>query len=101
MNIIISYKVTYSSCGQRRPPSNISITRFFDRPDSEKQFLYQLLLAEKNPDAAIANFRECLSRVNSQDRFDSFMQSGFHVVVRDENRSVEDTMKIVEKNLKL
>ena len=35
---------------------SISVSRFFDRPDSEKQFLYQLLLKEKNPDAAIANF---------------------------------------------
>ncbi len=79
----------------------ISVTRFFDRPDREKQFLYQLLLAEKDPDAAIANFRECLSKVNSKERYKVFENSGFNVVVRDESRSVEDTIKIVEKYLKL
>ena len=51
----------------------ISVSRFFDRPDSEKQFLYQLLLKEKNPDAAIANFRACLEKVNSQENYDKFL----------------------------
>lgn len=79
----------------------ISVSRFFDRPDKEKQFLYQLLLKEKDPDAAIANYRECLSRVNSQENYDMFLNSGFNVVLRDENRSIEETMGIVEKFLKL
>ena len=79
----------------------ISVTQFFDRPDSEKQFLYQLLLKEEDSDAAIANFRECLARINSQERYDKFLHSGFPVVVRDEGRSIEDTMRIVEKYLKL
>lgn len=79
----------------------ISVAQFFDRPDSEKQFLYQLLLKEEDPDAAIANFRECLSRINSQERYDKFLHSGFPVVVREESRSIEDTMRIVEKYLKL
>ena len=43
----------------------ISVNRFFERPDREKQFLYQLLLQEPDPDAAMANFREMLMRVNS------------------------------------
>lgn len=79
----------------------ISVSRFFDRPDKEKQFLYQLLLQEKDPSAAIANFRECLSRVNSQENYDMFLHSGFHVLLRDENRSIEETMRIVEKYLNL
>jgi len=32
---------------------NISVQRFFERPDKEKQFLYQLLLKEDNPDGII------------------------------------------------
>lgn len=79
----------------------ISVTRFFDRQDSEKQFLYKLLLAEKNPEAAIANFRECLSRVNSRERYDAFSKSGFNVVLRDEERSISETVSLIEKYLKL
>lgn len=80
---------------------SISVTRFFERPDKEKQFLYQLLLAEPNPGEAIENFRECLSRINSKERYDSFLNSGFNVILRDENRSIPDTMELVERFLKL
>ena len=79
----------------------ISVSRFFDRPDSEKQFLYQLLLKEKDPEAAIANFRECLAKVNSQENYNKFLYSGFQVLLRDESRSIEETMQMVEKYLKL
>ena len=79
----------------------ISVHRFFDRPDKEKQFLYQLLLQEENPDRAIENFKECLKRVNSRENYDCFFNSGFHVILRDEQRTVEDTLKLVEQRLKL
>lgn len=76
---------------------DISVHRFFDRPDREKQFLYRLLMDEENPDLAMQNFRECLKRVNSRKIYDSFFHSGFQVIVRDENRSVEETLALVEE----
>ncbi len=79
----------------------ISVKRFFERPDKEKQFLYQLLLQEENPEKAIKNFRNCLERVNSRENYDAFLYSGFEVVLRDDNRTIEDTLEIVEKMLKL
>ena len=79
----------------------ISVSRFFDRPDSEKQFLYQLLLKEKDSEAAVANFRECLSKVNSQENYDKLLHSGFQVLLKDESRSIEETMQIVENYMKL
>ena len=44
----------------------ISVNRFIERPDKEKQLLYQLLLKEEDTDKAMENFRECLKRVNSK-----------------------------------
>ena len=79
----------------------ISVTRFFERPDREKQFLYQLLLQEEHPDEAMDNFRECLKRINSEEAFQHFMNSGFHVIIRDENRTIEETFSLVERALKL
>lgn len=79
----------------------ISVTRFFDRPDREKQFLYQLLLKEADPEHAIANFRECLRRVNSWKAYLDFEGSGFPVIYRDENRSVEQTFEMVKEKFKL
>ena len=79
----------------------VSVNRFFDRPDKEKQFLYQLLMLEDDPDAAMANFREMLMRVNSKERYDRFLNSGFQVLQRDDKRTVDETLEIVEKKLKL
>lgn len=80
---------------------NISVLRFFERPDKEKQFLYQLLLKEDNPEEAMINFRECLKRINSQERYMMFQKSGFYVITRDENRSIEETLSLVEEKLDL
>ena len=79
----------------------ISVNRFFERPDKEKQFLYQLLMEEKDPAAAMENFRQCLRRVNSRAVYDSFLHSGFRVMLRDENRSIEDTFALVEREFGL
>lgn len=79
----------------------VSVNRFFERPDREKQFLYQLLMQEPNPNAAMANFREMLTRVNSKEKYDRFLHSGFRVLLRDDNRTVNETLEIVEGLLKL
>ena len=80
---------------------DISVNRFFDRPDREKQFLYRLLLEEENPDKALDNFRECLKRINSKENYNRFLNSGFHVILRDESRMMEETLSLAEKVFRL
>jgi len=80
---------------------NISVSRFFDRPDREKQFLYRLLMEEDNPEQAMENFRQCLSRINSCENYDAFLNSGFNIIFRDENRSIEETLSLVEQSFGL
>lgn len=80
---------------------DISVRRFFERPDREKQFLYRLLMEEEDPAAAMENFRRCLARVNSQENYNAFLHSGFRVLLRDENRSIEETVALAEKELGL
>lgn len=75
----------------------ISVGRFFERPDREKQFLYRLIMEEPDPERALDNFRRCLARINSQERYDRFLHSGFQVVHRDEGRTVQQTLAVVEK----
>lgn len=79
----------------------VSVDRFFNRPDKEKQFLYKLLLEEENPDKALDNFRKCLERINSKEKYNYFLNFGFNVLLRDDNRSIEETLNIVEKYFKL
>ncbi len=75
----------------------ISVRRFFERPDKEKQFLYQLIMDEPDPEQALENYRQSLMRINSQERYNRFLYSGFHVILRDEDRSIEQTLSLVEK----
>ena len=74
----------------------ISVRRFFERPDKEKQFLYQLMMEEPDPQAALDNFREILTRINSQEAYDELLHSGFRVLLRDEERSQEETVRLAE-----
>lgn len=80
---------------------NVSVNRFFERPDKEKQFLYKLLITEENPEQALLNFRNCLVRVNSIEKYNEFLNSGFNVILRNDNRTIEETMHIAEKYFKL
>lgn len=77
----------------------IGIHRFFDRPDPEKQFLYQLMLEEPDPQAALDNYREILTRICSREAYDELLHSGFKVIFRDENRSQEETVELAESLL--
>ena len=75
----------------------ISVRRFFERPDREKQFLYRLILEEPDPEAAMENYRQGLMRINSRERYDGFLHSGFPVLLRDEDRSPEQTLALAEE----
>ncbi len=75
----------------------IAIRRFFDRPDPEKQFLYQLMLEEPDPRAALDNYREILTRVCTRESYDALLHSGFRVLFRDEDRSQEETVRLAEE----
>ena len=79
----------------------ISVNRFFDRPDREKQFLYRLIMEEPDPEKAMENYRQGLMKINSQEKYDAFLNSGFNVILRDENRSVQETLELVEKTFGL
>ena len=74
----------------------VSVNRFFNRPDREKQFLYRLMMEEPDPECALENFRQCLARINSVETYEKFLRSGFPVLLRDENRTIEQTRALAE-----
>lgn len=76
---------------------DISVKRFFERPDREKQFIYQHLMDEEDSEKTMENFRQCLERINSPKRYNAFLNSGFNVILRDEKRSIDETLSMVEK----
>lgn len=82
-------------------PQSMSVDRFFDRPDAEKQFLYQKILEAPDPAAVMVNYRKCLEQVNSQEHYDEFAQSGFFVHARCESSTIENTLKQLEEHFLL
>lgn len=77
-------------------PQEMSVDRFFDRPDAEKQFLYQELLKMPDPEKAIANFRACMAACNSDEVRREFLESGFFVWHRTAQTTVQDALAAVE-----
>ncbi len=75
----------------------ISVRRFFQRPDREKQFLYRLIMEEPEPDKALENFRQCLMRINSRENYEAFLSAGFPVLLRDEDRTEEETAALAAR----
>lgn len=82
-------------------PQHMSVDRFFDRPDADKQFIYQQLLACPDPEWALANYRKVLEKINSKEKYEAFAQSGFKTFVRDENSTIEGTLKMLEDHFHL
>ena len=80
---------------------SISVRRFFERPDPEKQFLYRLLLEEEAPEKAMENYRQGLELINSKEDYDMFYNSGFNRILRDDNRSIEETLVLARKYFRL
>ena len=54
----------------------ISVRRFFERADREKQFLYHLIMDEPDPEKAMENYRKGLMLINSQENYDHYLHSG-------------------------
>lgn len=82
-------------------PQWMSVERFFDRPDADKQFLYRKLLECPDPQAALKNYRKCLEKINSHEHYREFAESGFYTHVRTENSSIEDTLRKLEEHFRL
>lgn len=82
-------------------PQHMSVERFFDREDPEKQFLLGQLETFPDPEAAKANFRACLAALNSPECFAEFERSGFPVYIRREDSTPEEAVAFAEKVFRL
>ena len=82
-------------------PQSMSVDKFFDRPDQEKQFLLSKIMEAKNPAKTLKNFKECIAKVNSKEHYDEFVNSGFFVFKRDDTKTLEETLEILEKHFGL
>lgn len=82
-------------------PQSMSVERFFERADPEKQFLLGQIQQAENPEKTMANFRACIAEINSEAHYNEFAESGFFVHVRDGSATIDETLAILEKHFKL
>ena len=47
------------------------------------------------------NFRACLQRINSEENRAAFENSGFFVLRRDDTRTPQETLQIIERHFQL
>lgn len=78
-------------------PQSMSVERFFDREDVEKQFLLEQIQKAENPEKTMENFKACIARVNSRAHYEDYANSGFFTLYREEGDG--DTRKEVLERL--
>ncbi len=66
-------------------PQSMSVERFFDRTDPEKQLILNVIQSCENPDAVMENYRKGLALINSRENYDNFANSGFFTLVREDD----------------
>lgn len=66
-------------------PQSMSVERFFDRSDPEKQFILNVINSCEDPEAVMENYRQGLALINSKKHYDECAQSGFFTVVRQDD----------------
>lgn len=82
-------------------PQSMSVERFFEREDEDKQFILQQIKRTENPEKTMENYRECLKKVNSVEKYQAFENSGFLTLVRNDERSIDETLAILEEHFRL
>ena len=78
-------------------PQSMSVERFFDRSDPDKQFLLSVIDSCDDPKAVMENYRRGLALINSQEHYAEYANSGFFTLVREDNG--EDTREEVCRKL--
>ena len=79
----------------------VSAGRFFEREDAEKQFIYRKIMEADDPEATMANYRAVLERINSPENYKRLEDSGFFVLKRDDARTPEQTLALLERHFAL
>lgn len=84
-------------------PQAMSVERFFDREDPEKQFILSVIESCDNPEEVMDNYRKGLALINSRENYDKLANSGFFTLVRqDDGRDTrEEVCDTIAKHFKL
>lgn len=82
-------------------PQSMSVDKFFEREDEEKQFILAQINKADNPQKAMENYKECLAKINSYEKYMAYENSGFFTMIRTDDRAISDALEILEKHFML
>ena len=74
----------YSRVAVMLSPQSMSVERFFDRGDPEKQYILSVIESCDDPAAVMENYKKGLQLINSKEVYGAFAESGFFTLVRQE-----------------
>ena len=98
---ILRLITNYNNVAVMLSEQSMSVNKFFERPDYEKQIIFRAIKHSENTDETMLNYRKCLEKANSQERYNYFLNSGFYVFKRDDSLTLEQTMNIIAKHFQL
>jgi len=84
-------------------PQSMSVERFFDRDDPDKQFLLNVIESCDNSESVMQNYKRGLKLINSKTHYDEYANSGFFTIVRQDNGidTREETCNAIAKHFGL
>ena len=84
-------------------PLSMSVDRFFDRGDPEKQFLLNVIESCEDSKTIMENYRRGLELINGQQHYDEYANSGFFTVVRQDTQkdTREEVCEIIARHFGL
>lgn len=77
-------------------PQSMSVERFFDRGDPEKQYILSVIDSCENSEEVMENYRKGLALINSKEHYEEFLNSGFFTLIR-ENTDEDTREEVCEK----
>ena len=84
-------------------PQSMSVEHFFDRGDSDKKFIKEQIMKADNPEKTMENYLAGIAKINSQENYDKWANSGFFTLVRKDTKNDTrlETLEILEKHFGL
>lgn len=84
-------------------PQSMSVERFFDRNDPEKQFILSVINSCEDSEVVMENYLQCLALINSKEHYNEYANSGFFTVIRKDNGkdTREEVCDIIAKHFGL
>ena len=76
---------SYNRAALMLAEESMSVDKFFDRMDPEKNMLLRTIRSMPNAEEAYKNFRACIARVNSRHHFDALANAGLFTLYRKES----------------